>query len=59
MDPMFDSGDQDYDSAAGWAPGRQWVDVGVEDRERNPRKYSPAPVTPRRLHDRQGQGPRR
>ena len=43
MGPMFESGDQDYDSAAGWAPGRQWATVEAADRERNPRKYSSPP----------------
>src|SRR5947208_166020 len=41
---MFETGDQDYASAAGWEPPLSgWKLVEALDRKKNPRKYAPKP----------------
>lgn len=42
-EPLFEYGDQDYGSAAGWEPPDRFKEMLDEDRKKNPRKYAPMP----------------
>jgi hypothetical protein len=43
-DTMFETGDQDYGSAAGWDPGKAWRDgLLAEAKKKYPRAFAPPP----------------